>query len=210
MKKIISILLLAAFAMSMTGITASAGRPDMAGPAETACAAETTWPAETAWATETTWPAEPGNTPGKVNTGAVTGLIRDYRLEEGFEVVSVGGLGLGLIRMMAKAAAETEEDKAAIEIMDHLKKIIVVDYDEVEASRKASFERKINAILDKAEKIMEVKDEDDVVNIYGTGSGDGDTIDDIIIYTPGECALICLFGSISSQKIADLIVKANE
>ncbi len=186
MKKIISILLLAAFAMSMTGITASAGRPDMTGP------------------------AGPENTPGKVNTGAVTELISDYRLEEGFEVMSVGGLGLGLIRMMAKVSVETEEDKAAIEIMDHLKKIIVVDYDEVEASRKASFERKINAILDKAEKIMEVKDEDDVVNIYGTGSGDGDRINDIIIYTPGECALICLFGSISSQKIADLIVMANE
>lgn len=148
--------------------------------------------------------------PDKINSDAVAELIRDYNLEEGFEVVSVGGLGLGLIRMMAKVSADNEEDRAAIEIIDQMKRIIVVDYGEVEASRKTSFERKITSILDKGEKIMEIKDEDDMVNIYGAGSDDGDSISDLIIYNPGECALICLFGKISSKKIADLIVMANE
>ena len=50
----------------------------------------------------------------KVNSGAVTGLIREYNLTEGFEAVSVGGLGLGLIRMIANASMD-EEERAALE-----------------------------------------------------------------------------------------------
>ena len=38
-----------------------------------------------------------------VNSAAVTDLIREYNLAEGFEAVSVGGLGLGLIRIIANA-----------------------------------------------------------------------------------------------------------
>ena len=155
-------------------------------------------------------PAEAVQKTKKVDSGAVAGVVSDYNLEQGFEVVSLGGLGLGLIRLIATAAVGTEEEKAAIELMDNLKRVIVVVYDEAESSRKASFERKIGGILDNAEKIMEVKDEGDVVNIYGTSSDDGGKIDDLIIYNPGECALICLFGSISSQKVADLIMAADE
>ena len=57
---------------------------------------------------------------------------------------------------------------------------------------------------------MEVKDEGDVLNIYGTCADDGDSIDDLIIFSPGDYSLIYLLGSISAQKMADLIEMANE
>ena len=143
------------------------------------------------------------------NSGAVTDLIREYNLTEGFETVSVGGLGLGLIKMIAKPSMD-EEERAALEIMDGLRRIVVLDYEEADSSKRESFTRKMTEILDRAEKIIEVKDEEDVLNIYGTCADGGDSIDDLMIFSPGDCSLICLFGSISSQKVADLIEMAND
>ena len=143
------------------------------------------------------------------NSGAVTGLIREYNLTEGFETVSVGGLGLGLIKMIAKPSMD-EEERAALEIMDGLRRIVVLDYEDADPSKRESFTRRMTDILDRAEKIMEVKDEGDILNIYGTCADDGDSIDDLVIFSPGDCSLICLFGSISSQKVADLIEMAND
>lgn len=143
------------------------------------------------------------------NSGAVTGLIREYNLTEGFETVSVGGLGLGLIKMIAKPSMD-EEERAALELMDELRRIVVLDYEDADPSKRESFTRRMTDILDRAEKIMEVKDEGDILNIYGTCADDGDSIDDLVIFSPGDCSLICLFGSISSQKVADLIEMAND
>jgi len=145
----------------------------------------------------------------KVNSGAVTGLIREYNLTEGFEAVSVGGLGLGLIRMIANASMD-EEERAALELMDELRRIVVLDYEDADPVKRESFTRRMTDILDGAEKIMEVKDEEDILNIYGTCADDGDSIDDLIIFSPGDYSLIYLLGSISAQKMADLIEMANE
>ena len=146
----------------------------------------------------------------KVNSGAVASLVREYNLVEGFDVVSVGGLWLGLIRLVAKVSVETEEEKAALEIMDNIHKVIVVDYEEADQQRKASFEREMKRLLDGSEKILEVKDDGYVVNVYGICSKDGGKIDDLIVFTPGESALVCLFGSISSQQIGDLVKMSDE
>lgn len=189
MKKTITILLIAVMTAG-TGLTAcssSAGKKD----AETAAAIK--------------MEAEHRN----VNSGAVTGLIKEYNLTEGFDVVSVGGLGLGLIRMIANASMD-EEERAALELMDELRRIVVLDYEDADPVKRESFTRRMTDILDGAEKIMEVKDEGDILNIYGTCADDGDSIDDLIIFSPGDYSLIYLLGSISAQKMADLIEMANE
>lgn len=189
MKKLITILLIVVLAggTGLTACSSSAGKKD----AETAAAIK----------------KEAAHK--KVNSGAVTDLIREYNQTEGFESVSIGGLGLGLIRMMAKTSMD-EEERAALEIMDGLRRIVVLDYEDADSSQSESFTRRMTDILDRAEKILEVKDEEDILNIYGTCANDGDSIDDLIIFCPGDYSLICLFGSVSAQKVADLIEIAND
>ena len=70
---------------------------------------------------------------------------------------------------------------------------------------------RVRISLEEAEKIIEVKDEEDTLLVYGTtGKEGGETINDIIIYVPADCALICFWGSIKFDKLADLIKAANE
>ncbi len=146
----------------------------------------------------------------KVNSGTVADLVREYNLYPGFDVVSVGGLGLGLVRMIAKASAETPEERAVMGVLDGLRKVIVVEYEEAECSRKDSFNRKVSVLLDDAEKMVEVKDDGETVNIYGTSSSDGEYIDDLIVFIPEDCTLVCLFGRVSAEKVADILQMANE
>lgn len=141
----------------------------------------------------------------KVNTGAVAGLVREYNVYPGFEVVSVGGLGLGLVKMIAKASAESEEDRQVLEVLDGLRKVIVVEYEDADDDRRDSFNRKAASLLENAEKIVEVKEDGETLDIYGTSASGGERLDDLIVFIPEDCTLICLFGSISSDKIADII-----
>lgn len=137
--------------------------------------------------------------------GGLTSLVREYSKKEGFDIVSVGSFGLGLVRMIAKASADSPEDKESLKILDGLNKVIVVEYAGADISIRKEFTEKVGIILDGAEKILEAKDDGETVNIYGTSADKGDSIDDIIIYVPEDCALVCLFGEISMERIADII-----
>ncbi len=146
----------------------------------------------------------------KVKSAAVVNMVKTYNHEEGFEIVSVGSFGLGLVKMIAKASAETQEDRAALDVLNGLNKLFVLSYEDAPKAKKDAFNSKMGKLLENAEKILEVKDDGETVNIYGTSSDDGDKIEDIIIYVPEECALVCLFGSISAEKIAVAVEMSNE
>lgn len=146
---------------------------------------------------------------GKSNTREVIDLVRSYNHNDGFEVISVGKLGIGLTRMIAEANAD-EDEKAALDILRNINKVVVVSYDDAEKARQDAFNVRMGKVLEGAEKIMEVKSEGETVNIYGTSVNGGESIDDLLIFIPENCVLLCILGSISAERIADLIEKANE
>ncbi len=152
---------------------------------------------------------EAGAEARKVKSGEIVSLVKSYNNDDGFEVVTVGSLGMGLARLVARAAAETEEDKAALSVIKDINKVIVVDYSDAQDSKRTAFNAKLSKILEGAEKIIEVKDDGETVNIYGTSADNGETIDDLMIFIPEECALVCLLGSISSKSIANVIEASN-
>ena len=112
--------------------------------------------------------------------------------------------------MIAKASADSPEDREMLDILNNLNRILVVEYEDAGQSGRDSFNRKMEGILEGREKIMEIKDEGETLNLYGTSSDDGSSIEDIILYLPEDHTLICLFGSNSSQKIADIVRNQDE
>jgi nitrogen regulatory protein PII-like uncharacterized protein len=112
--------------------------------------------------------------------------------------------------MIANATAQTPEDRAALGVMDGITKFVAVEYQGASASEKASFNKEINALLGDAEKIVEVKDAGDSVDIYGTLSKDGEKIRDIIIHMPEESSLVCIFGTVDIKDLGTVIETTNE
>lgn len=145
-----------------------------------------------------------------VDTRNIINTINDYRHVSGVQVISVGKLGLGLAKVVANLSAESEEGKAALTILNGINKVVVVNYEDATTAKQKELNFKLSKLFNSAEKIIEVKDEEDTVNIYGTSVNGGESIDDLMIFIPEDYTLICILGSISAERIADLIKIANE
>jgi len=146
----------------------------------------------------------------KFKTRDVIRLVNEFKSEEGFDVVSVGSFGLGLVKMVAKLEADDEEDRQALKLLDNINKVVVVEYEEASDADRKAFDSRLGHILENAEKVLEVKEDGENLNIYGTSADDGGSIDDLMIYVQEDCALICILGSVSMEDIASLVEMTNE
>ena len=53
----------------------------------------------------------------KVDAGATEKLVNNYTGKDGFEVMSFGGMAMGLMKMLANATAGSAEDKEALNVL---------------------------------------------------------------------------------------------
>ena len=145
----------------------------------------------------------------KLDSDDLAHVISRYEKEEGFEVVKFGNIPLGLVKLIANATA-SEDDKKALDVFDGINKFIVVEYYGASSSKKTAFIKDLSSILDGVEKIVEVKDSGDSVDIYGTLSKDGEKIENVVIYASDECSLICFFGSVNMKDLGEIAKMTNE
>lgn len=145
----------------------------------------------------------------KLNAGDLASVISRYENEEGFEIVEFGNLPLHLLKLVANATA-SEEDKNALDILDGISKFIVVEYYNSSPAKKEAFTKEISAVLDSVEKIIEIKENGSCVDIYGSLSKNGKTINDLVIHTSGECSIICFFGSVRMDDLVKITRMTND
>ena len=143
-----------------------------------------------------------GNPSGKIRT-----LMNEFRDEPGFEVVDMGPVALGLIRAAARGEVKTEDDRKALQVFKDIKRLTILDFSDAEASRKEKFLRKAKRVLADEEMLMEAKDGDETVRVYGQSSGDGNILQDIFILA--DDTLISIKGSIRMDQVNALIGTAK-
>ncbi|MBQ7751286.1 MAG: DUF4252 domain-containing protein [Bacteroidales bacterium] len=141
----------------------------------------------------------------KANPAAIRTVVRQFSTEEGFDTVSFGGFALSVVKAVAYKSTEEKEDRQALKAMSGIKRLMVVDYEEASDEARARFNKKIGKILEGVDKFMEVKDDGECVSIYGSLSKDGSKISDLILYIPDSSTLICLFGSVRTDAIEDIV-----
>lgn len=135
-------------------------------------------------------------------------LVASYRGTEGFQVVDLGGAALGLMKAAARSAAETEEDRQALEVLRGLKRFTVVDFSDAPEHVRESFLRKANRILADGEMLMEAKSDGETVRIFGGSTRDENLLEDIVILS--EDALVCIRGTIRADQIEALMQQADQ
>lgn len=121
-------------------------------------------------------------------------LIRQYDARAEFEVVKLGKFAMSLMRF-----ASDREEREAYNAIKHVESITIVEYDDCRWSVKNEFNNKLKSLLSKAELIMEVQDDGDQVYVYGRVTDN--TVEDLILFTPSENALICFFGKVYFEDI---------
>lgn len=129
--------------------------------------------------------------------------------ESNLDFVSIGGVGIGLMKMAGRFSGD-DDAKMALATMDGLRKLMVLSYEDCSVSLKDRFNAKIMKTLNGCEKLMEAKDDGESISIFGTTSKDGSKISDIVMFAPEDCALICFFGTIDADKLGKLVEAAKD
>ena len=141
-------------------------------------------------------------------TTKLRSLASSYKGAEGFEIVDIGGIGLGLLKAAARASAETPEDREALKIFNGLKRLTVVDFSDAAPEARDKFLGKAKRILSKAEMLLEAKDSGETVRIYGTTVGDGSLVEDLALLASD--ALIFIRGTVRMDQVGELVKQSGK
>lgn len=145
-----------------------------------------------------------------INYSKLNALISDYRGTEGFEIVRIGVLGTSLIKPVAKIALRNETDDSEdllvlTRMINGLRKLAVVEYEDCDAFIKVEFGVRLEQILLDDYLIMEAKDDGDLVKIYGVVDGKGEELRNFVVYIPSDCTLVCIYGTIPVAELMNLV-----
>ena len=80
----------------------------------------------------------------------------------------------------------------------------VFNYEDCSKSVKEKVNSRLERMLEGSQVLLEAKDGEDKVIIYGVVGENEGKIKDFILHTPSECAVICILGSISADALAKL------
>lgn len=126
-------------------------------------------------------------------------LVGEYKGKEGFEIVQVGSFGTSAIKTLIRASLagdDSEDTRMMLKAMKGIKKMAVVEYSGCSEAMRGEFNARVENTLESSEPLIDVSDGKDVMKLYGIVNEEKNVINDFVMYSPNDCTLICLFGSI--------------
>ena len=142
---------------------------------------------------------------GNIPKSKITSLIAECQQYEGVEVVQLGSLATMALKATVRLAASDEPDvREALKLISGIKRISVVDYENCESITRDKIGRKLDRLLAGGDLLMETRDGNEVMQIYGVVDEANGTVKDFIMHNPSGATLICIFGSIPVEQIARL------
>ncbi len=141
----------------------------------------------------------------RVSKNRIGSFIADCRRYEGAEVVHLGTfatkIGKGVLKI---ASIDDPEAREMLKMIRDVKSLYVLNYEDCSNSVKVKVNNRLEKMLEGSEMLLEAKDGDDKMRIYGIVDEDGEKVSDFILHTPSDCAVICILGSISTEAIAKI------
>lgn len=149
--------------------------------------------------------AQPSRTLSKTELASI---VSEFRRYDGVEVVKLNRLATGAVKGVIRLAAKSDPDaREALRTMRGLKKLTVLEYDGAAPEVKARLNTRIAQALDGSELLMEAKDGSSAVQIFGVVDDANSLVRDFVVHAPNDCALICLFGSMSMDILGKLMAE---
>ena len=127
----------------------------------------------------------PGAAARTVPEQRLVNIVNGFRGTEGFEVVKVF--------------------RQALKVMNGVRRVVVVEYEDGPERERRLFNDRISSALRNSDLLMSVNDGGSSVSIYGTTDERTGDMRDVVIFTPDDCALVCVFGRISMEAVAELL-----
>ena len=140
---------------------------------------------------------------GRIPKTQISTVISEYSHCEGVDGVRLGRLATGAVKGVVRVASIKDRDaREALSLMKGVKSLYVFDYASCSPALRDRIGRRLDRIFRNTELLMEVNDEEDKMQIFGLYDEKTDAVRDFVLYTPSECTLICIFGSISMNTVS--------
>lgn len=131
-------------------------------------------------------------------------LISEYKGEDGFDLINLGYLATTAVRKLVSLNAD-EDSKEIARIVGRIRRLVVADFEDCSDKVRRELKSGVDELLSSADLLMEIRDDEDVMQMYGVLDEKSENIRNFVLYAPEDCALICLFGSIPLDAISDLM-----
>ena len=117
------------------------------------------------------------------------------------------GSAATLIKGIAGLSGEAEDDdtKKALEAIKDIDDLTVLTFEDCSDEDKKVIKSKLESILEKAEILLEASEDGEKVQVFGTSKEGTNVVNDVIVYIPDECTVVCLMGSISMDDLTQII-----
>lgn len=146
---------------------------------------------------------------GRSQRAKMTAVINECRTFEGAEVVHIGSLASSLLKGIIRASDNDPDTRMALSLMNGVRGVTVFEYEDCSETDKSRIGRKVERALDGSEILLETVEDGEKTGIYGVMDEKNGNVRDIVLYTPSDCAVICIFGSVSMEAL-EKIVSSND
>lgn len=113
----------------------------------------------------------------------LAGVISEFRNCEGVELVKLGSLATSALKTTIRLSAKDDPDAGeALELFKGIKRFTVFEYEDSSDSVKQKINRRLDNVFGSSDLLMEVKDGDDVMKMYGVLNEKTGTVGDFVLY----------------------------
>ncbi|NLZ19898.1 MAG: DUF4252 domain-containing protein [Bacteroidales bacterium] len=139
-----------------------------------------------------------------VSRSEIASIINEFRHCDGVEVVRLGRLATGALKGVIRTAGVTDPDtRKALEMIRGLRGLTVLEYEDAPSDIRYRLDRRIERALQKSELLMEAKEDDSLMRMFGTVDDTSGMVRDFVIHVPDSGTLVCLFGSMSLEVLRE-------
>ena len=154
----------------------------------------------------------------KVPRTAINSLVNEFRHYDEFESINLGKFMTSIIKKAGVISLSADNDmdneekeqlKLVFSAMKSVNGMTIVDFEDCSPEVRRKFNLRMGKLLEGVELLMSAKDDDDSVYIYGCVTGDGTQVRDLVLFSPDDGTLLCLYGTLEMSAVGQLVNAAE-
>lgn len=142
----------------------------------------------------------------RINNARLSALIAECRQYDGAEVITIGGFGTSLIKGAVRLSAGNDpEARAALRLFSGVRSFGALEFSDCSEAARERISEKIERLLARSEMLLEVKEDDTHMCVYGLLDDASATVRDIVLYDAEDCVFVYAKGSVSMEAVGELM-----
>ncbi len=142
----------------------------------------------------------------RINNARLSALIAECRQYDGAEVITIGGFGTSLIKGAVRLSAGNDpEARAALRLFSGVRSFGALEFSDCSEAARERISEKIERLLARSEMLVEVKEDDTHMCVYGLLDEASATVRDIVLYDAEDCVFVYAKGSVSMEVVGELM-----